>query len=93
MSAAGHDLIVVQCLDPAEREFTFEKATHFEDSETGRELYVDPSSVRKSYLRRLEEHLDGIRTICTKVGAGYHLFSTDYPLELALSEFVQRRQG
>ena len=25
--------------------------------------------------------------------AGYHLFSTDYPLELALSELVQRRHG
>jgi uncharacterized protein (DUF58 family) len=91
MAAAGHDLTVIQCLDPAEREFPFDKATHFEDTETGRELYVDPHSIRKQYLKRLQDHLEGIRKICTKVGAGYHLFSTDYPLELAMSEFVQRR--
>ncbi|MDF1810970.1 MAG: DUF58 domain-containing protein [Verrucomicrobiales bacterium] len=90
MAAAGHDLSIIQCLDPAEREFPFDKAVHFEDSETGRELYVNPAAARKDYLQRLQTHLDGIRKICTKVGARYHLFSTDYPLELALSELVQR---
>lgn len=91
IAAARHDLTIIQCLDPAEREFPFDKATHFEDTETGQELYVNPAAAKKEYLARLQAHLDGIRKICTKVGAGYHLFSTDYPLELALSEFVQRR--
>ncbi|MDF1754705.1 MAG: DUF58 domain-containing protein [Verrucomicrobiales bacterium] len=91
LAAAGHDVTVVQCLDPAEREFTFDKAVHFEDAETGRELYVDPATAKKQYLARLQTHLDGIRKACTKVGGNYHLFSTDYPLEMALAEFVQRR--
>lgn len=93
MAAAGHDVTLIQCLDPAERHFTFTKATHFEDQETGQELYVDPDSARDSYMERLENHIDGLRTICAKVGAGYHLFTTDYPMELALSEYVQRRHG
>ncbi len=91
LAAAGHDLIIVQCLDRAELEFPFDKATHFEDSETRQSLYIDPVIVRKQYLERLQSHLDGIRKICNKVGAGYHLFSTSLPLESAMSQFVLRR--
>jgi len=90
IAAARHDFIAVQCLDPAERNFTFDKAVHFEDQETGRELYIDPAVARREYMLRLEEHLDGLRTICSKSGADCHLFSTDYPLELALAEIVRR---
>ena len=90
MAAAGHDLTVVQCLDPAERDFPFEKASQFKDTETGRELYIDPAAARSDYLSRLETHLQGIRTICSKAGAACHLFTADYPLELALSELVVR---
>ncbi len=90
IAAARHDFIAVQCLDPAERNFNFDKAVHFEDQETGRELYIDPAVARRDYLRRLEGHLGGLRTICSKSGADCHLFSTDYPLELALAEIVRR---
>lgn len=90
LAAAGHDLTLVQVLDPRERNFDFDRATHFEDTETGQMLFVDPGEARKRYLEKLETHLDGIRKIGNQVGAVYHLFTTDQPLELALSELVQR---
>ena len=38
LAASGHDLVVFQTLDPAEIDFTFSKATHFRDSESGKDL-------------------------------------------------------
>ncbi len=91
MAAAGHDILLVQCLDPAERHFTFEKATHFEDTESGNQLYINPAQAKDGYLERLQAHIDGLKKIATQVGAGFHSVTTDYPLELALSELVLRR--
>lgn len=93
LSAAGHDLVIFQVLDPAELEFTFDKATHFRDSETGRDLYVDPNLARKRYQENLNAHLDAIRAICDRNRAEHHLAPTDRPLELALFDFIQGRRG
>ncbi len=93
MSAAGHELVLVQCLDPAEKTFPFEKATHFYDTETNRELFINPAQARERYLERLENHLGAIRTTANRVGADYHFYPTDLPMELALGEFVRERTG
>ena len=42
--ACGHEMQVFHLLDPAERHFTFQKASLFRDFESGRELYIDPRS-------------------------------------------------
>lgn len=91
LTAAGHEVIVFQTLDPAEIEFTLPEAALFEDVETGRTLFVDPRVGRAEYRRKLEAHLSGLRQSCQRVGAAYHLLSTDRPLELALFDFLHER--
>jgi len=91
LAAAGHDLAVFQFLDPRELDFAFDRATHFRDTETGRDLFVDPGAARDGYLRRLQAHLDAVRTLCRSHGADYDLVSTGEPLEMAMFRFVQQR--
>lgn len=92
LAAAGHDLVVFHTLDRAELEFTFDKATHFRDSETGRDLYIDPGLARAGYLKRLQAHLDALRGICDRNRIDYRLLPTDEPLELALFDFIRNRK-
>lgn len=92
LAAAGHELVVFQILDPQELNFEFDAPALFQDMESGQEIYVDPSSARKQYQERLQSHLTQVQTTCEKLGAIYELCPTDRPLEVALSEFMLRRQ-
>jgi uncharacterized protein (DUF58 family) len=92
LAAAGHELVVFQVLDPQELNFEFEAPALFQDLESGREIYVDPDRARKQYQERLQAHLEQIQKTCEKLGAIYELCPTDRPLEIALSEFMLRRQ-
>jgi len=91
LAAGRHDLAVFQILDPRELDFDFDGAAHFLDTETGRDLYIDPDVARDDYLERLQAHLDAIREFCGRHGVDYHLVSTDSPLERVLFEFVSQR--
>jgi uncharacterized protein (DUF58 family) len=93
LAAAGHDLVIFHTLDRAELEFTFDKATHFRDAETGRDLYIDPAIAREGYLKKLNAHLDALRAICDRNRIDYRLLPTDEPMELALFDFVRARKG
>lgn len=92
LRARGHEVLLFQVLDPAELTFDFERPALFQDAESGRELYVDPATARDTYMRRLEAHIDGIRTTCDRLGITYRQFATDEPLEIAMGEFLRSRQ-
>ncbi|MEM9018092.1 MAG: DUF58 domain-containing protein [Verrucomicrobiota bacterium] len=91
LSAGKHELAIFQILDPREIDFDFEKATHFRDSETGRDLFIDPNVARADYLDRFETHLEGVRRMCGRHGVTHRLVSTEEPLENVLFEFVSGR--
>lgn len=91
LSAGGQELAVFQILDPAELHFTFDEALLLVDMETARELYVDPATARQQYLDKLHAHLKGIGEICGRIGATYHLFQTDRPIESGLVDYLHGR--
>ena len=92
LTALGHDLMVFQVLDRAELDFTFDRATHFRDAESGEEIYVDPGAARESYLSKLRAHLDAVRHACESRRADYRLVATDEPMEQVLYDFVKGRE-
>ena len=92
LAAAGHDLVIFHTLDRAELEFTFDRATHFRDVETGQDLYIDPDAARAGYLERLNAHLEALRGICDRNRIDYRLVPTDQPLELSLFDFIRNRK-
>lgn len=91
LTAARHEVVVFQVLDPAELTFDFSAASRFLDVETGRDLYLDPALARRGYERRLEEHLGAVRAICQRLGISHVQLSTAQPLELALFDFLKTR--
>ena len=91
LTAAGHEVMLFHLLDPAELHLRFDRAALFLDVETGREIYLDPHIARADYRRKLEAHTAAARATCEKLGIGYHHFTTDRPLELALFDFLRAR--
>lgn len=91
MTACGQDAILFHVLDPAEKTFNFKNPAMFQDSESGRDLFIDPSFARKEYLRRLQSHCANLRSACDRHGLAYCQLATDEPLESALFQFLRAR--
>jgi uncharacterized protein (DUF58 family) len=87
----GHEVVVMRVLDPSEIEFRFRDPAMFHDVESGRNLYVDPDTVREGYLRRFGEHAAAIRRACMNLGVDYFQLGTDQPLETSLFDFLTAR--
>jgi len=92
LTAGGHELVLFEVLDPAELTFPFREPALFEDAETGREVLVDPATVREDYRRRFEAHGRKVRDLCTNLGGSHIRLMSDQPLELALLNFLQARR-
>ncbi|MBI3852415.1 MAG: DUF58 domain-containing protein [Verrucomicrobia bacterium] len=91
LTAGGHEVILFQVLDPAELAFEFGPSAMFEDIESGRILFIDPTAARKEYLGRLETHTATLRATCQRLGIVFHRLPTDRALELTLFDFVRER--
>jgi uncharacterized protein (DUF58 family) len=91
LAAGGHEVDVFQIFDPAELDLGDQAPSRFEDLETGRAVYVDPTRARAAYRERVEAHFASLRQMCRDLGAGYHALSTAEPLGTALFEFLQQR--
>jgi uncharacterized protein (DUF58 family) len=59
--------------------------------ESGRDLFIDPATVRKEYLRQLNAHSTAVLATCQRHGVSYRRFATDRALELAMFDFMRER--
>jgi len=91
LRSRGHEVMVFHILDPAELSLSFDAAAMFQDVESGREIYVDPQTIRDDYQKKLNAHLAAVASICEGHGIDYHRFTTDQPLEHAMFDFVSSR--
>ena len=89
--AMGHEIVVVQILDKAELDFTFEQSGVFEDLESGKRLVLDPARARDGYLAKMKAHNNVLRSLCERQNVTYRLARTDAPLEGMLFEFLSTR--
>jgi uncharacterized protein (DUF58 family) len=92
LRATGSDILVFHLLDPAELTFPFELAATFEDVETGDRLPVVPDDMRQRYQAQLEQHLAALRHSMAAARVDYAVLDTSRPLDLALREYLSRRQ-
>lgn len=91
LAAGGHDLAIFQIMDRRELDFNFDKATHYRDTETGKDLFIDPDIARDSYLKRFNAHQESVIRLAGRHGVNHQLVPTDEPLERVLFDFVSRR--
>jgi uncharacterized protein (DUF58 family) len=91
LAACGHEVLVVQVLDPAELNFDFNQPAMFQDVESDRVMFIDPGAARKEYLRKLEAHRTALLALCQRLGISWQSVATDRALELALFDFLRER--
>jgi uncharacterized protein (DUF58 family) len=91
LRSQGHEVAVLRVLDPAEIDFPFQKATLFQDAETGRELYIDPELARVQYRSKFAAHAEALKTICQRWEADLYELVSNQPLELALFDLLNSR--
>ena len=88
----GSEVLVFHLLDPAELEFPFDEATHFEDLESGERIPVVPDAVRDRYREAVDAHVHALRTGFTEARIDYALFDTATPLDYALFRYLSDRE-
>lgn len=91
LTAAGHELVIFQVLDPNEIAFDFNRAMLFQDVESQKDIYLDPETVRAEYQLRLQSHGLGVEAVCRKLGFAFHRVVTNEPMDIALFNFLQSR--
>ena len=88
----GNDIIVFHVLDPAEIDFPFEEAAHFEDLESGERIPVVPETLGGQYRALMSEHMSTLSDRLIANGIDYCRFVTSRPLDYALFEYLSRRE-
>ncbi len=88
----GNDVIAFQVLDPAELDFPFSEAAHFEDLESGERMPVVPDRQREEYRQLMRNHLDELSRQVIENRMDYYLFNTSQPLDHALFRYLSRRE-
>ncbi len=88
-----HDVILFHVLDPAELHFSFSRPTVFQGMEQMPKVTADPRSLRRAYVKEMEEYLQTMRIGCRRIGIDYQQLSTDRPLDTALSSYLAARMG
>lgn len=82
-----HEVALFETLHPRELDFDFSKSTRFRDLEGVTELVVEPSIVRKEYLKFLNRHFEKLREatsehhlelIRSEVGSDYEKVLVDF---------------
>jgi uncharacterized protein (DUF58 family) len=88
----GHEVLMFHILAPEELNFTFDRWSRFECLETdGVHIELDPSSVRKAYLERLQTFLEDLKRECLSARCDLVSFSTEQNLGDALAFYLRRR--
>jgi uncharacterized protein (DUF58 family) len=88
----GHDVLVLQVLDPEEIDFSYAGVTKFEGLEEAGELVCDPRSLREGYLAAMEEFLHEVRRRCAAEGIDHQTVRTDEHLDAVLRKYLNHRR-
>ncbi len=86
----GHEIKVIQVMDPLELKMKIEGDFKLKDSETGERLrtYISPR-LRQQYQKMIEDHSAKIHDVCNKLGIDFHLITTDKPVFDSFYEILE----
>lgn len=89
----GHDLILFQVIDQAERTLAVDTPALFQGLEGEPPIKVDPRSVRAEYQKAFEAHLQSVRKLARSFGFDLELVNSHDWLGPPLAAFIARRQA
>jgi len=88
----GHDVVVFQILDAAERDLVAAGPVILEDPETGACVATDADHIRAPYARRVEAFVDRYRRGVRELGGDFVDMTTSTPFDRALCRFLADRK-
>ena len=88
----GHNVVVLQTLDPYELTFPFNGTWRFDGLEQEDPVTTQPDRIREDYLASLQQHREALRAGCVAAHIDYALVDTSRPLDGFLSEFFHERE-
>lgn len=89
----GNDVVLFHVLDPEEVKPSLDGPRIMIDMETGQEIEVSPEYAGSTYRKKIASHLEALEREAQSAGLGYHLLTTEKPLDDALREYLTVRQG
>jgi uncharacterized protein (DUF58 family) len=89
---AGHDLVVMHLLDPAELNFNFDSAGTFEDLESGERIPVVPGRLRTRYTELIRDHVAAVGKLLGEGRVDYIMVDTSKPVDEILFQYLLRRE-
>ncbi len=89
----GHNVVVIQTLDPYELEFPFKGTWRFDGLEGEEPLTTETDRMRETYLAALNRFLETLNARCVGSHIDYTMANTRLPLDAVLSEVVLKRQN
>lgn len=87
-----NEVIVMQILDPMERSFALGRDAVFKDMETSEELMTQPWHIQKAYQEEMNKFLEYYKKSCRENNIDYVLLDTTTPFDVALFEYLHKRQ-
>jgi uncharacterized protein (DUF58 family) len=87
----GHEVLVFHLMDPGERYLPQAGDAVFFDPEDEAEIRTDSAGLRSEYVKAVDEAVRTWRLECRRMGADYHLLTTDTPLGSVLGEYLEKR--
>ncbi|MEL6430959.1 MAG: DUF58 domain-containing protein [Planctomycetota bacterium] len=87
----GHELILVQVLDPLETTFDLSQLARLEGLEGAGRLKVDPRALREAYLEEQRAHTEALKTGMGALALDFLELTTAEPLDVVLSTYLARR--
>lgn len=92
LKARKHQVMVLQVLDPRERDLDYDGPTVFEGLEDGERLLCDASRLRESYRLEFDRLMKLYETTFHRGEIAYAAFYCDRPWDAALGRFLSRVQ-
>jgi uncharacterized protein (DUF58 family) len=89
----GNEVILFHVLDPEEIAPRMSAPVLLVDMETDDAMEVSPEYARGDYRRKIDAHIEHIRTEARKAGIDYFTAVTNRPLDEALREYLTVRHG
>ena len=89
----GHEVIVMQVLDPHEIDFPFSGMIEFDGLENIPRIQTRPSQIKKSYPREFEAFRERRRTACERHQCHFVDVRTDHSLDEVLSNYLAFRRS
>jgi uncharacterized protein (DUF58 family) len=87
----GHEVLVFHLMDPGERDLPSTGDAVYFDPETGEELLTNSAALRRRYREAVDRATRSWVLDAARIGAEYHLLTTDIPLGVALRSYLDKR--